>query len=246
MADPLCVVCGDPCPGAARPLPQPVAPVVLACGHIVCLKCDAKIVATQQKHEGRVMHDFEMKCPAKGCGSLYFVNELLEQTVKENEGDVFGFGGGLVHPLESFFPVPEGIPDPDDPKVKWPSQEHYMQTQKLVKDVVENQVALEAILNAKTPHAAHIAGWSSRELVIRPDWEQVKVEVLKKIMLQKAKACPTVLEELVKSGSKPIVSLGTDFYWDATAMMGPWQGRNNVGEAWMAVRVALKEEGLIK
>ena len=250
-ATPSCVFCGVACPGAAPAPPQPTAAVLLACGHAACVACDAVAVTSQQMHRGRPFHDFEVKCPVGGCGGLYFANQLL-QAISDAAGgdDAAAFAlSAPDDPLHNFWAVQGGIPDPDGAvhpvtaaAVRWPSVEHAMETKKLAPDAPATAAIAELIAASASGFEAHKAGWGPG-VVVRPDWDAQRLPTLRRLLRAKAAASSEVRQCLVATVGKPIVRADTDFYWGATAMMGPWQGRNNAGAMWTAVRDELLLHG---
>jgi ribA/ribD-fused uncharacterized protein len=117
----------------------------------------------------------------------------------------------------------------------WPTTEHYFQAQKFAGTPRE-----EEIRRAKGPSAAAQLG-RSRDLPLRPDWEQVKEEVMRVAVTAKAGQHEEVRAALLSTGDQELVEASpTDGYWGA----GPdGAGRNALGRILMEVREQLRREG---
>lgn len=74
---------------------------------------------------------------------------------------------------------------------------------------------------------------------LRPDWEQVKDDVMRRAVRRKFEAHPELRQVLLATGAEPIVeNAPKDWYWgcgkDGT-------GKNMLGRILMEVRAALRE-----
>jgi N-glycosidase YbiA len=110
----------------------------------------------------------------------------------------------------------------------WMTSEHYFQAQKF-----PNTPHLEEIRLAKTPKQAAIMG-RDRRLPLRPDWEQVKDDVMRKAVLKKFQTHSDIREILLSTGDEELVENAPgDYYWgcgkDGT-------GKNMLGIILMEVR----------
>ncbi|RAL25811.1 Swarming motility protein ybiA [Thermoflavimicrobium daqui] len=115
----------------------------------------------------------------------------------------------------------------------WPTSEHYFQAQKFI---TINPSYSEKIRNTKSPMIAAKLG-RSRKIPIRPDWEDVKDDVMRKVVLCKVMTHRDVHEYLVSTGDEEIIEKTThDRYWgcgiDGT-------GKNMLGKILMEVRAKL-------
>ena len=91
----------------------------------------------------------------------------------------------------------------------------------------------EAVRKAPTPKEAKRRG---RSVALRPDWEDVKVDVM--IVALRAKfAIPEYRELLLATGSRPIgEDSPRDFEWGIRDHKGGYCGRNLLGKALVTVR----------
>merc|ERR1712048_227216 len=73
----------------------------------------------------------------------------------------------------------------------------------------------------------------------RPDWDDVKCEVLLKILRAKFQQNAALKQELLSTGKRLIVNVGTDEWAGMSAAGGIPKGANNMGKALMQVREEL-------
>lgn len=114
----------------------------------------------------------------------------------------------------------------------WPTSEHYFQAQKFAGTPHE-----EAIRLAKTPKQAAEMG-RDRSRPLRPDWEQVKDDVMREAVRQKFLTHADIRKVLLETGDEEIVENAPgDRYWgigkDGT-------GKNMLGKILMEVRAELR------
>lgn len=118
----------------------------------------------------------------------------------------------------------------------WQTVEHYYQSQKFVGS--EEAGLIQVIRDAPTPEeAAAIGRDCTRKL--RPDWEQVKQQVMWKGVLTKFLTHTDILATLLDTGDELIVEDSpTDYYWgcgqDRT-------GQNQLGKTLMKVRQEIRQ-----
>lgn len=114
----------------------------------------------------------------------------------------------------------------------WVTSEHYFQAQKFF-----GTPHLEEIRQAKTPkEAAQIGRERSRPL--RPDWEQVKDDIMRQAVLRKFETHADIREMLVSTGDELIVEQAPyDYYWGCGA---DGSGKNMLGVILMEVREVLR------
>jgi hypothetical protein len=123
----------------------------------------------------------------------------------------------------------------------WQTVEHYYQAQKFVG--TENQALIQVIRDAPTPMEAAKLG-RDRTLKLRPDWEQVKPQVMWQGVLTKFLTHTDIQAILLDTGEELIVEDSpTDYYWgcgqDKT-------GQNQLGKTLMNVRKEIRKRRLRK
>ena len=108
--------------------------------------------------------------------------------------------------------------------ITYPTNEHFFQAMKSL-DINERR----AIANCRTPGQAKRMG---RQVALRPDWEEVKIDVMREGLYRKFAD-----EELVEG------TWWHDRYWGVCkcAKCGG-KGENHLGQLLMEVRSAIKEE----
>lgn len=114
----------------------------------------------------------------------------------------------------------------------WPTVEHYFQAQKF-----PGTPHAEAIRRAGSPKLAKQLG-RSRHPPLRPDWEQVKDEVMRRAVRRKFELHAGIRAILLATGDEELVeNAPSDYYWgcgrDGT-------GRNMLGRILMDVRGAAR------
>lgn len=115
----------------------------------------------------------------------------------------------------------------------WASVEHYYQAQKYN----YSEEIMEKIRSAPTAHKAMKAG-RDRGLKVRPDWEDVKVEVMKKALHGKFSQNRRIKELLLNTGGKEIVHQSkSDYFWGSGE---DGSGENLLGIMLMELRGELK------
>ena len=113
----------------------------------------------------------------------------------------------------------------------WPTSEHYFQAQKFAGTPREEEIRL-----AKSPMIAARLGRSRRHR-LRPDWERVKDEVMRRAVLAKFLRHDDLRAVLLSTGDAEIVEhTANDSYWGDG---GDGSGRNRLGEILMSVRAEL-------
>lgn len=111
----------------------------------------------------------------------------------------------------------------------YPSVEHAYQAAKTLDDKQR-----EAIRTAKTPGEAKKLG---KSVTIRPDWEDVKIDVMYGLLKQKfSESNPLLLKKLKDTGNQ-VLQEGNywyDTFWGVDLRTG--KGQNNLGKLLMKVR----------
>lgn len=134
---------------------------------------------------------------------------------------VIRFYGGS--PFSNFAPVPIEV----DGKL-WPSTEHYYQAMKTLDPAMQ-----ESIRSMRTPGRAKRAG---RMVDLRPDWEEIKEEVMLKALRVKF-SIPTLRRALLSTGDALLEEDSPDdMYWGR-------RGKNRLGALLMQVRDEIRAEG---
>jgi hypothetical protein len=116
--------------------------------------------------------------------------------------------------------------------VYWHTSEHYFQAQKFVGTPHADQIR-----QVKTPKDAARMG-RDRKRPLRPDWEQVKDDIMRKAVLRKFETHKDIREVLFSTGDEQIVENSPiDYYWGCGK---DGSGRNRLGEILMEVREILR------
>jgi hypothetical protein len=116
----------------------------------------------------------------------------------------------------------------------WPTSEHYFQAQKF-----PDAGYRAAIRAARSPKIAARLG-RSREHPIRADWEAVKEDVTRRVLLAKFTQHPDLRDLLLSTGDALIVEhTDRDRYWGDG---GDGAGQNRLGMLLMEVREMLRAE----
>lgn len=114
----------------------------------------------------------------------------------------------------------------------WPTTEHYFQAQKFLSETDQEQIR-----QTSNPNRAAQMG-RDRKRTLRPDWEEIKDEVMYRAVLKKFQTHPEIGEILQATGDKKIVENAPgDYYWGCGA---DGSGRNMLGQILMRVRSELK------
>ncbi|HEY9599124.1 MAG TPA: NADAR domain-containing protein [Cyanophyceae cyanobacterium] len=118
----------------------------------------------------------------------------------------------------------------------WSTVEHYYQAQKFVG--TEDEGLMTLIRNAKTPTEAAALG-RDRTRKLRPDWEEVKLQVMWQGVLTKFLKHTDIQAILLDTGEELIVEDSpTDYYWGC----GQDQtGQNQLGKILMNVRKEIRQ-----
>ncbi len=116
---------------------------------------------------------------------------------------------------------------------QWPTTEHYFQAQKF-----EDQAYREKIRKASSPMTAARLG-RDRKQKLRPDWESIKVGVMRTAVSAKFTLHQELQRLLLSTGDAKIVEhTENDNYWGDG---GDGSGKNMLGQILMQVRDALRK-----
>ncbi len=116
--------------------------------------------------------------------------------------------------------------------LRWSTSEHYFQAQKFV-----GTPYLEEVRRAKTPKEAARLG-RRRDWPLRPDWDEVKDEVMRKAVLRKFEVNPEIRAVLLATADEELFEDSpTDAYWGGGSDR---TGQNKLGKVLMEVRARLR------
>lgn len=111
---------------------------------------------------------------------------------------------------------------------RWPTTEHYFQASKFV-----GTPQFDVIRAARTPSVAAKLG-RSRRFRLRPDWESVKVDVMRRAVDAKFRQHDDLRALLLSTGDEELV---TDAFWGCGS---DGKGRNMLGRLLMELRRSLR------
>lgn len=116
----------------------------------------------------------------------------------------------------------------------WPTSEHYFQAQKF-----QDEDTQEAIRRTKSPMIAARMG-RDRSKPLRPDWESVKDDIMRKAVRAKFTQHDDLKQKLLDTSDAKIVEhTERDSYWGDG---GDGSGKNMLGLILMQVRSELRGE----
>jgi ribA/ribD-fused uncharacterized protein len=112
----------------------------------------------------------------------------------------------------------------------WPTVEHYYQAMKATSTVAQDSIRL-----ADTPGSAKRLG---KQVAMRPDWEQVKMEIMKNALIAKFTQHPELRDKLMETGYDELVEDSPiDWEWGCGS---DGRGENKLGKLLMEVRQELR------
>lgn len=115
--------------------------------------------------------------------------------------------------------------------VTWPTVEHFYQAQKYV--------GTEAAIRIRQADSASIARkiGQNRSLAVRPDWEEVKVAVMRRAIQARFEQNHKLRRQLLDTGNEELIHQSeSDLYWGRNQ---EGIGDNQLGEIIMKVRSSL-------
>ena len=116
----------------------------------------------------------------------------------------------------------------------YPTIEHYFQAMKF-----PGHEQAEKIRLAKTPAIAKKLG-RTRDVKLRSDWEEVKIEIMRQAVRQKFRTHRQLTELLLATGNEPLVEAAPmDYFW-GRGRSG--SGKNWLGKILMEVRTELRQK----
>lgn len=118
--------------------------------------------------------------------------------------------------------------------VWWPTSEHYFQAQKFA-----GTPHAEQIRQVNNPKDAARMG-RDRKRPLRPDWETVKDDIMRRAVLKKFQTHDEIREILLGTGEEELVENAPgDYYWGCGK---DGSGQNKLGQILMEVREILRQE----
>ncbi|CAI5969373.1 unnamed protein product [Closterium sp. NIES-64] len=168
--------------------------------------------------------------------------------------DPFGaFSNFSPHPIRLPLVLPLSLPSSpyanaaaaEEEVVLWQTVEHFYQAQKFTFSLYEYDAALAVreIREAETPEEAARIGRAlerKRPDLLRPNWQEEKLAVMRAALRKKFTTYPHLKELLLSTGDSPLVEASThDFFWGSG-----WtrRGKNNLGVLLMRLRNELLVE----
>jgi ribA/ribD-fused uncharacterized protein len=81
-----------------------------------------------------------------------------------------------------------------------------------------------------------------RKVTLRHDWEKVKIEIMRGLLVQKFSQDEMLREMLLSTGDWELIEGNTcgDKFWGAVLENGKWVGRNELGKLLMSVRSEIR------
>jgi ribA/ribD-fused uncharacterized protein len=118
----------------------------------------------------------------------------------------------------------------------WPTSEHYFQAQKFA-----GTPHAEAVRQARSPKQAAEMG-RERTRPLRPDWEAVKDDVMRRAVRRKFEMHADIRAVLLGTGDEELIEATSgDYYWGCGTN---GTGKNMLGQILMELRAALRAEGV--
>jgi ribA/ribD-fused uncharacterized protein len=123
--------------------------------------------------------------------------------------------------------------------IRFDTSEAAYHWEKFLAGGVDNGKYKHIIRTAESAHAAFKYAEQYKEHV-RPDWLNVRVQIMRDILLAKARQHEYVRRKLLQSGDRELIENSwRDSFWG----WGPdRKGQNQLGKLWMEVRAELRSE----
>jgi len=117
----------------------------------------------------------------------------------------------------------------------WMTSEHAYHAEKFT-----DQTLRDTIRKARSAHDAMKFAYAHKDKYVHA-WDEIKLDVMKKILLAKVAQHPYVKKKLLESGDQPLIE---DSWRDAYWGWGPNKdGENHLGKLWMEVRNEVRSKG---
>ena len=157
---------------------------------------------------------------------------VLKDSVENFENEPITFYPPKHYPLDNFSSFAVDLED----GLRYPTSEHAYQASKFF---TTDPLIAEKIRNARSAHDAKKIAHEHEEKV-RKDWDDIKLDVMKSVLLKKVHQNPYVKKILFKTGDRPIVEDSpTDSFWGWDSDK---QGENHLGRLWMEIREDIRAE----
>lgn len=137
-------------------------------------------------------------------------------------------------PLSNFWPFVHGKPiapllDIEIEGIVFPTSEHGFVALKTLSRKTRRKIS-----EIPTPGQAKRFG---RRLVLRPDWESVKMQAMETVLRKKFRD-PDLRRFLINTAPARLIEGNTwgDKFWGAVWINGEWVGQNNLGKLLMKIR----------
>lgn len=116
----------------------------------------------------------------------------------------------------------------------WMTSEHAYHSEKFYDEKLKEQIK-----NTRSAHDAFKFSHAHKDKY-RPDWDQVKLDIMKEILQAKVSQHPYVKKKLLESGKRTLVENSwRDGFWG----WGPNKdGTNHLGRLWMEIREEILSE----
>lgn len=136
---------------------------------------------------------------------------------------------GAYRFLSNFYESPIREALPDGTTIVYPTVEHAFQAAKSLDTEVRIQIA-----NEKTPSEAKKAGGRHGYMILRPDWEEVKLPIMLSLLRCKFMNNPELRYKLLSTGDATLIEGNTwnDTFWGVCK----GKGQNMLGRLLMQVR----------
>ncbi|MDO8520725.1 MAG: NADAR family protein [bacterium] len=110
----------------------------------------------------------------------------------------------------------------------WMTSEHAYHSEKFIDERLK-----EELQKTRSAHDAMKFAYANKDKYLS-NWDEIKLGVMKKILLAKVAQHPYVKKKLLESGDRPLIE---DSWRDAYWGWGPNKdGENHLGKLWMEVR----------
>ncbi len=188
------------------------------------------ITAVCDKH-GKSRHVRSINTNDWACETCMSENDQPDTTVNR----IVRFDGNYAF-LSNFYPSMVGLEwfyRDEHPNIAYPTVEHAFQAAKSDNPDWRHQISL-----LPTPGNAKRAG---RMVELRPDWDEVKYEVMNGLV--RYKFAKTELARLLLATGEAELIEGNwwgDVIWGAVKVGGEWKGQNELGKILMETRRELR------
>ena len=194
-----------------------------------CVRCEATEPTLYDRNGDTIWESLPRFCAACGARLAHF-DDRDQHTCEQPKLIHFYSVADRFGELSNFaaFPIRIG-------GKTWPTTEHYFQAQKFAGTGHE-----EAVRRANSPMLAARLG-RDRSQKLRPDWESVKIEVMRTALRAKFTQHAELRELLLSTGDAKLVEhTRNDAFWGDG---GDGSGKNWLGRLLMRLRAELSDGG---